>query len=44
LKANKDLKRILGEKIEDRDLDLEAIRYSLWLDPIGAVLSLLTSF
>jgi predicted ATP-dependent endonuclease of OLD family len=33
LKANKDLKRILGEKIEDRDLDLEAIRYSLWLDP-----------
>lgn len=33
LVANKDLKRILGEKIEDRDLDLEAIRYSLWLDP-----------
>jgi predicted ATP-dependent endonuclease of OLD family len=31
--ANKDLKRILGETIEDKDLDLEAIRYSLWLDP-----------
>ncbi len=33
LVANKDLKIILEEKIEDRDLDLEAIRYSLWLDP-----------
>ena len=33
LKANKDLKRILGETIEDKDMDLEAIRYSLWLDP-----------
>ncbi len=31
--SNKDLKRILGDKIEDKDLDLEAIRYSLWLDP-----------
>ncbi len=31
--ANKDLKRILGKTIEDKDLDLEAIRYSLWLDP-----------
>ncbi len=31
--ANKDLKRILGEQIESKDLDLEAIRYSLWLDP-----------
>jgi predicted ATP-dependent endonuclease of OLD family len=31
--ANKDLKKILGETIEDKDLNLEAIRYSLWLDP-----------
>lgn len=31
--ANKDLKDILGQKIETKDLDLEAIRYSLWLDP-----------
>ncbi len=31
--ANKDLKRILGETIENKDLELEAIRYSLWLDP-----------
>jgi predicted ATP-dependent endonuclease of OLD family len=31
--ANKDLKKILGETIEAKDLDLEAIRYSLWLDP-----------
>lgn len=31
--ANKELKNILGEKNEDRDFDLEAIRYSLWLDP-----------
>ncbi len=31
--ANKDLKNILGQTIEPRDLDLEAIRYSLWLDP-----------
>ena len=31
--ANKYLKRILGETIENRDLELEAIRYSLWLDP-----------
>ncbi len=31
--ANKDLKNILGQTIESRDLDLEAIRYSLWLDP-----------
>jgi len=33
LTVNKELKEILGEKIEDKDLDLEAIRYSLWLDP-----------
>lgn len=31
--ANKELKEILGEKIEIKDLDLETIRYSLWLDP-----------
>jgi len=31
--ANKDLKDILGQTIEEKDLDLEAIRYSLWLDP-----------
>lgn len=31
--ANKDLKNILGQTIEPRDLELEAIRYSLWLDP-----------
>lgn len=33
LVANKDLKEILGESIGDKDLDLEAIRYSLWLNP-----------
>ncbi len=33
LMVNKNLKEILGDKIEDKDLDLEAIRYSLWLDP-----------
>lgn len=33
LEANKDLKNILGQSIEAKDLDLEAIRYSLWLDP-----------
>ncbi len=31
--ANKDLKDILGQTTEEKDLDLEAIRYSLWLDP-----------
>lgn len=31
--ANKELKEILGERIEPKDMDLEAIRYSLWLDP-----------
>jgi len=30
--ANKELKYILGEDIEDKDLELEAIRYSLYLD------------
>jgi len=33
LVANKQLKHILGQKIEDKDLELEAIRYALWLDP-----------
>ncbi len=33
LTVNEELKEIQGEKIEDKDLDLEAIRYSLWLDP-----------
>jgi len=31
--ANEDLKTILGKTIEEKDLDLEAIRYSAWLDP-----------
>lgn len=31
--ANEGLKGILGQQIESKDLDLEAIRYSLWLDP-----------
>jgi len=31
--ANKELKSILNQPIEAKDLDLEAIRYSLWLDP-----------
>ncbi len=31
--ANKELKEISGERIETKDMDLEAIRYSLWLDP-----------
>lgn len=33
LEANIDLKNILGQSIEAKDLDLEALRYSLWLDP-----------
>jgi predicted ATP-dependent endonuclease of OLD family len=33
LVANKQLKNILGQQIESKDLELEAIRYSLWLDP-----------
>jgi len=32
-RENKELKEILGEEIEDKDLDLESIRYSLYLDP-----------
>lgn len=33
LVVNSELKNILGKKAEANDLDLEAIRYSLWLDP-----------
>ncbi len=33
LKENKELKDILGEKTKEKDLDLESIRYSLYLDP-----------
>jgi len=33
LVANTDLKNILGKRTETTDLDLEAIRYSLWFDP-----------
>jgi putative ATP-dependent endonuclease of OLD family len=33
LKENKELKVILGEKIEEKDIELESIRYCLWLDP-----------
>jgi predicted ATP-dependent endonuclease of OLD family len=33
LLANSELKSILGKKSETNDLELEAIRYSLWLDP-----------
>jgi predicted ATP-dependent endonuclease of OLD family len=33
LKENKELKEILGEQTEVKDLDLESIRYSLYLDP-----------
>ena len=33
LKENKELKTILGENSTDRDIELESIRYCLWLDP-----------
>jgi len=33
LVVNSELKNILGKEVETNDLDLEAIRYSLWLDP-----------
>jgi putative ATP-dependent endonuclease of OLD family len=33
LKANEELKAILGEEVTNEDLELDAIRYSLWLDP-----------
>jgi len=33
LKENKELKAIIGQAIESRDLDLESIRYSLYFDP-----------
>jgi len=32
-KENKELKHILGEEVTGKDLDLESIRYSLYLDP-----------
>jgi len=32
-RGNKELKEILGQEIEEKDLDLESIRYSLYLDP-----------
>ena len=32
-KENKELKEILGESLEGKDLDLESIRYSLYFDP-----------
>ncbi|HIE15182.1 TPA: ATP-dependent endonuclease [Candidatus Bathyarchaeota archaeon] len=32
-KENKELKEILGEALEKKDLDLESIRYSLYFDP-----------
>jgi predicted ATP-dependent endonuclease of OLD family len=33
LRENKELKDILGEQTEVKDIDLESIRYSLYLDP-----------
>jgi putative ATP-dependent endonuclease of OLD family len=33
LKANEELRTILGEEVTNEDLELDAIRYSLWLDP-----------
>lgn len=33
LKENKEIKEILGEEIKEEDLELESIRYSLYLDP-----------
>ncbi len=33
LEENKELKTILGETSTDRDIELESIRYCLWLDP-----------
>jgi predicted ATP-dependent endonuclease of OLD family len=33
LKENKKLKEILGEEIREKDVELESIRYCLWLDP-----------
>jgi predicted ATP-dependent endonuclease of OLD family len=33
LKENKELKEILGEEIIEKDIELESIRYCLWLDP-----------
>ena len=33
LRENKELKEILGVRITSKDLELESIRYCLWLDP-----------
>jgi len=33
LKENKELKEILGEESTEEDIELESIRYCLWLDP-----------
>ena len=33
LEENKELKEILDEKMEEKDIELESIRYCLWLDP-----------
>lgn len=33
LKENEEIKEILGEEIKEEDLELESIRYSLYLDP-----------
>jgi predicted ATP-dependent endonuclease of OLD family len=33
LKENKELKEILGEEATRKDMELESIRYCLWLDP-----------
>ena len=33
LKENKELKIMLGEETTEKDLELESIRYCLWLDP-----------
>jgi len=33
LKENKKLKEILGKEIREEDIELESIRYCLWLDP-----------
>lgn len=33
LKENKEIKEILGEETTERDIELESIRYCLWLDP-----------
>jgi predicted ATP-dependent endonuclease of OLD family len=44
LLANEELKIILGKETKANDLDLEAIRYSLWFDPDRCCAFLLTLF